>query len=127
MTGASDGAKAVLDYDTAKKMMERARNLIVPSTSENISVIADNFEAGNVYPPATQSSFLGSVKVRNHKRRGPREHVALIFGNRDIINKAIGGGIRCVFVDATFRVTPKQARAVSKRGAQVTLQPNLLL
>lgn len=122
MSNASAGAQAALEYETAKKCMERARNNVVPSTSENISVIADNFEAGNVYPAVTQSCYLGSVKVRNNKRRGPKEHVAIILGSREIIEQA-NTSVRFVFVDATFRVTPKQARAVSKRGAQVTLNP----
>lgn len=121
LSNSTTNAQANLTYTTAKKCMERARNAVVPSTSDNISVIADKLVAGNVYPALTQSSFLGAVKVRNLQRSGPREHVALILGDADIIEKAVETGTTTVFCDATFRITPKQARAVSKRGAQVTL------
>lgn len=120
MANSANQTQAAVTYTTAKKCMERSRNDVVPSSSDTISVIADKFEAANVYPILPQSSFLGSVKVRNRHRFGPREHVALILGDNDLIEKAIATGTRTVFCDATFRITPKQARSVSKRGAQVT-------
>lgn len=120
MLDASPEAKAALPYATAKKAMELERKSAVPSTNETISVIATNLEAGDVYPPLTQASFIGAVKVKNRLRRGPVEHVALILGDKKLIEDAIEGGITTAFVDATFRVTPRQARSVSKRGAQVT-------
>ena len=125
MLGASSEVKAALPYATAKKAMERERFSVVPSTSETISVIAENLEAGDVYPPLTQASFIGAVKVKNRQRRGPVEHVALILGDQNLIQDGLAGGITTAFVDATFRVTPRQARAVSKRGAQVTSKVNM--
>ena len=127
MLDASSEAKADLPYATAKKAMEREGNSMIPSTNETISVIAENLEAADVYPPLTQASFIGSVKVKNRLRRGPVEHVALILGDKNLIQDAIAGGITTAFVDATFRVTPKQARSVSKRGAQVTSKVNMKL
>ena len=127
LSTSTTNAPANLTFTTAKKCMERARSAVVPSTSDNISVIADKLVAGNVYPALTQSSFLGAVKVRNLQRSGPREHVALILGEADIIEQAIETGTTTVFCDATFRITPKQARAVSKRGAQVPLTAFLIL
>lgn len=122
MAKTADNVKSAVTYTTAKKCMERSRNAVVPSTSDSISVIADKLVAGNVYPPLPQSGFLGAVKVKNFQRRGPREHVAIILGDNDLIERAIETGTTTVFCDATFRITPKQARSVGKRGAQVTLK-----
>ena len=51
MLDASSEAKAEVPYATAKKAMERERNSVVPSTNETISVIAENLEAADFYPP----------------------------------------------------------------------------
>ena len=119
MSGASAAATAILTYSKAKKCMERARKRNIPSTKENLSEIATNLTAGNVYPPLTQAGFVGAVRVPNQRRRGPREQLAIVYGDDEVIQSAITGGTTCVFVDATFRVTPRQARLMSKRGAQV--------
>lgn len=119
MTNASPEATAINTFAKSKKAMDRARKAIIVSTNDNISVIADKFVAGDEYPPLPQSAFVGAAKVPNRRRRGPREHVALIFAEDGLVEDSIRGGTTSIFVDATFRITPRQARAVGDRGAQV--------
>lgn len=105
-----------LTKDTARKSMQEARSKQIPPCPQEMSDVIAGFEAG-LYE-GYQDMMLGHVTWNEKRGSFTNTQYALILGNRDLFRE-VTSEATFFFCDATFRITPRQARVLSIRGSQV--------
>lgn len=116
------GAAAALDKEKCKRGMQHARNQNIPACPEDIAK-AVKMLADKTVPSQIHELYLDHVTWTEKKttKNGAEkiiQHFGIILGSKELLERAMQHS-DFVFADATFKVTPRQARNVSARGAQV--------
>jgi len=94
--------------------MQEARIKTIPACPSDMREIIDGLNEGKF--EAFHDMILGHVTWDN--KQGT--HYGLILGNRKLFED-VAKEATFFFCDATFRITPRQARVLSIRGSQVIL------
>lgn len=112
----SQETAAYLTKDTARKSMQEARSKTIPPCPQEMGEVIKGLEEGKY--EAFQDMVLGHVSWNQKKGSETVTQYGLIIGNRELFND-VTKDATFFFCDATFRITPRQARVLSMRGSQV--------
>ena len=99
--------------------MQSARTHAIPSCPVDMAECVAQLEAGAL-PAKIQSLYLGHVTWTQTQTKSQKtiEHYGVLLGHKELAEDIIAEST-FFFADATFKITPRTARNVSKRGAQV--------
>jgi len=114
----SEETAAFLSKDTARKSMQEARSKTIPPCPQDMGEVIKGLEEGKY--PSYNDMVLGHVSWNKKMGSSTFTHYGLILGNRTLFQD-VTSDATFFFCDATFRITPRQARVLSIRGSQVTL------
>ena len=126
---AAEGPEAaeILTKDVARKAMQDARVKAIPACPEEMSEAIRLLEEGSL-PDSIKDLYLDNVtwsqKQNAHGGTRVTKHFAVLLGDKQLF-ETVTSASTFTFADATFKITPRTARNVSVRGAQVQNRSNI--
>jgi len=110
-------AAEVLTKETARKAMQEARVSAIPPCPNSMADAVQKLSDGTL-PAKIQDLYLDHVTWTEKKGSRSTQHFGVLLGDRELFNK-VANVSTFTFADGTFKITPRTARNVSARGAQV--------
>lgn len=113
---------ARLNRQKARKVMYRARHKNIPPCPKDLVAalrILDGLDPDKSVPPEYTAMYQGSVSwLDTRHATGPKLHHAICISDEQLMREVCEDST-FFWVDGTFKVIPRQALSVSKRGSQV--------